>query len=233
MRYGPGYMSLRFELHNTGESYRFSEVEIHDKDGRVRDIEYLLPNRGVDGTFELARGDTLIGAIKVRNAAGLRSGWQLFLKTPVGVAPAAFDWDEERHRGPLEKRFLLAMRVAGGLANLDDGIGIDEAMWTTANALGILMLYGMWEHVTIEGTLDVGRTSDARFDDAVWDTTMPCGTRCPVRSMCAKHLDGRSLDCYFTAASDGFHMRVRWQERDFPGAPPRWHQGAKPKCGPG
>ncbi len=164
-------MSFRFEVRNVGDVYRFLSIEVHDLQMRSRAIKLSLPGIENIGEIEFARGETLTGAIMVPNATGLRRGWTLYLKTPVDVTPAAFKWDEEEDRGPLEQRLMVSMRVSSGFANVDDGIGIDKAAWTASNAFGLQVLYGISKHVTIVGTLDIGRTSAVSFSDAIWDMT--------------------------------------------------------------
>lgn len=75
----------------------------------------------------------------------------------------------DKNRGPLEQRFALSMRVSGGAANLDDGIGTEQTQWAMASAFGLQALYGVSAHLSVEATLDFVRTDAVAFTDVVWD----------------------------------------------------------------
>lgn len=173
MRWTSEHVTFRFELKNHGDyPYPISKLTITDSQGNVHKA-VMFPRALISGDYLLAPGQTLVGAVRVSEAAALRSGLQMNLASSPAVPAALFQWEGSRRwpkRGPLQKWLAVSVQAAGGAAKLDDGIGLARGAWTTSQCLGARVLYGPKKHISIEGNLDACRASAVTFEDANWDT---------------------------------------------------------------
>ena len=159
-------LTCRYKLVNEGLGYPVAAAQIQPLGSEV----VLDATVAVDGDrrfpLELRNGMAMTGSIHVRAGASLlEKGFVLrLLPSRLGPPLAVMGFKEKP-----ENVGRLAIQVQGlaGAINLENGSDPEQTDFAVLGGGGVLAVYGVGKHVSLEGSLSVlTTTGGARFDDS-------------------------------------------------------------------
>lgn len=160
---------LPITVRNIGDyTYPVGTLQLVNHRDQPVDLQYVYG----EPSSTLKQGGELTVVFHLTHGEQIAKGWALKLLPPssavMSIVPAKFVFPEDRPRGPLEDRLLVAAHGLYGASKIDDGVGNELFSWTSSEGVGAQFLFGVSKRFSVQAIVDVMRSGAVTFQDATW-----------------------------------------------------------------